>query len=158
MNLGMRLALGLAVGAVAAGLGAWLLASLQRWRRKNPEQIERQRRLDVNRRGRIALGRVVDVMELDGTSTPSRLIAYTYQVAGVSYEAAQDVSALPQVAVAGQGLAGQTVSVKYDPKRPASSILACEEWCGIALNLRPQNSEHETGEKPELVPPPARSA
>ena len=132
MTSGMRLALALAGAAAAAGLGAWLLASLKRWRRKSPEEIERERRLDVNRRGRIAVGHVVDLVESDGTPAPGRLIVYTYEVAGVTYEAAQDISALPQVAAAAHGLAGQTVSVKYDPRRPANSIIACEQWCGIS--------------------------
>lgn len=127
----MRLTLGLAGAAVAAGLGAWLLASLKRWRRKSPEEIERERRLDVNRRGRIAVGHVVDLVEPDGTPAPGHLIVYTYEVAGVTYEAAQDISALPQVAGAAHGLAGQTVSVKYDPRRPTNSIIACEEWSGL---------------------------
>jgi hypothetical protein len=128
----MRLTLALAGAAAAAGLGAWLLACLKRWRRKSPEEIERERRLDVNRRGRIAVGHVVDVVESDGTPAPGRLIVYTYEVAGVTYEAAQDISALPQVAAAAHGLAGQTASVKYDPRRPANSIIACEQWCGIS--------------------------
>jgi len=128
----MRLTLGLAAAAVTAGLGAWLLASLKRWRRKSPEEIERQRRLDVNRWGRIAVGHVVDLVELDGTPAPGRLIVYTYEVAGVTYEAAQDISALPYVVAAAHGLAGQTASVKYDPRRPTNSILACEDWCGIS--------------------------
>jgi hypothetical protein len=131
VNPGMRLTLALAGAAVAAGLGAWLLASLKRWRRKSPEEIERARRLDVNRRGRIAVGHVVDPVESDGTPAPGHLIVYTYEVAGVTYEAAQDISALPQVASAAHGLAGQTVSVKYDARQPSNSIVACEEWCGI---------------------------
>jgi hypothetical protein len=140
---------------VAAGLGAWLLAFLKRWRRKSPEEIERERRLDVNRRGRIAVGHVVDLVESVGTPVPHRLIVYTYEVAAVTYEAAQDISALPQVTAAAHGLACQTASVKYDPRQPANSILACEEWCGISLNDGTRDSGLGTGEKPELVPPPA---
>jgi hypothetical protein len=151
----MRLTLALAGAAVAAGLGAWLLASLKRWRRKSPEEIERERRLDVNRRGHIAMGHVVDLVESDGTPAPGRLIVYTYEVAGVTYEAAQDISALPQVAAAAHELAGQTASVKYDPRRPTNSILACEEWCGISLNDGAPDSGLGAGERPELVPPRA---
>jgi hypothetical protein len=73
----------------------------------------------------------VDLLEPDGTPAPGHLIVYTYEVAGVTYEAAQDISALPQVAGAAHGLAGQTVSVKYDPRRPTNSIIACEEWSGL---------------------------
>jgi hypothetical protein len=151
----MRLTLVLAGAAVAAGLGAWLLVFLKRWRRKSPEEIERERRLDISRRGRIAVGHVVDLVESGGTPAPHCVIVYTYEVAAVTYEAAQDISALPQVTAAAPGLAGQTVSVKYDPRRPANSILACEEWCGISLNDGTRNSKLAAGEKPELVPPPA---
>ncbi|MGD0921270.1 MAG: DUF3592 domain-containing protein [Terriglobia bacterium] len=149
MNPEMRLALALAAAAVTAGLGAWLLASLKRWRRKSPEEIERQRRLDVNRCGRIAMGHVVDLVEPDATRAPGCLIAYTYEVAGVTYEAAQDVASLPDVVAAAHGLAGQTVSVKYDPRRPTNSIIACEDWCGIPVNQEARCMELGIGEKPE---------
>ena len=145
----MRLTLGLAAAAVTAGLGAWLLASLKRWRRKSPEEIERQRRLDVNRCGRIAMGHVVDLVEPDGTPAPGCLIVYTYEVAGVTYEAAQDVSPLPDVVAAAHGLAGQIASVKYDPKRPTNSIIACEEWCGVPVIEGAGRLGLGTGEKPE---------
>jgi hypothetical protein len=52
-------------------------------------------------------------------------------VAGATYAAAQDVSALPEIAAAAPFLPGHTTSVKYDPKQPTNSILACEDWCGI---------------------------
>lgn len=145
----MRLTLGLAGAAVAAGLGAWLLASLKRWRRKSAEEIEHERRLEVNRRGRIAVGHVIDLVESDGTPAPARLIAYTYEVAGVTYEAAQDIASLPQVAAAAHSLAGQTVSVKYDPRRPTNSILACEEWSGLPVNEEAGCLERGAREKPE---------
>jgi hypothetical protein len=145
----MRLTLGLAAAAVTAGLGAWLLASLKRWRRKSPEEIERQRRLDVNRCGRITMGHVVDLVESDGTPAAGCLLVYTYEVAGVTYEAAQDVSPLPDVVAAAHGLAGQIASVKYDPRQPTNSIIACEEWCGVPVNERVGRLELETEEKPE---------
>ena len=153
----MSLTLSLAAAGVTAGLGAWLLAALKRWRRKSPEEIERQRRLDVDRCGRIAMGHVVDLVEPEGMPAAGCLIVYTYEVAGVTYEAAQDVSPLPDVVAAAHGLAGQIASVKYDPRRPTNSIIACEEWCGIALNNGARDSELGTGERPELVPPPAPS-
>lgn len=65
----------------------------------------------------------------DGPTGP--ILLYEYEVAGVTYEAAQDLSALPQIAAAAPFLPGQITSVKYDPKQPTNSILACEAWCGI---------------------------
>jgi len=131
VNPGARLAIILAASAVAVTSGAWVHARIRSWRRKPPEELERLRRLDVNRRGRIAAGHVVDLMESVRAGTTSCLIVYKYEVAGVSYEVAQDVSTLPQAFTSAHGLAGQTASVKYDPRRPTNSIIACEDWSGI---------------------------
>jgi hypothetical protein len=102
-----------------------------RWRRKDPTELERLRRLDVNRRGRIIAGRIVDLAESQTAGAKPALVGYSYEVAGVTYEAAQDVTGLPEFAARAQSLPGQTASVKYDPKRPANSIIACEEWSGL---------------------------
>ena len=59
------------------------------------------------------------------------MITYNYQVAGVAYESSQDISALPNVVKVARRAAGQSVNLKYDPKRPTNSILACEQWSGI---------------------------
>ena len=87
--------------------------------------------MKVNACGRIILGRVVELAgtQPDGPAGP--VLLYDYEVAGVTYEAAQDLSALPAIAAAAPFLPGQTASVKYDPKQPTNSILACEDWCGI---------------------------
>ncbi|MGO9271252.1 MAG: hypothetical protein ACLQOO_13515 [Terriglobia bacterium] len=123
----------LAAGVDTVGL-APLWSRLLRWRRKSPEEVERLRRLDVNRRGRITTGHVTDLVEQPSACKGerlARLILYKYEVAGVTYEAAQDVSSLPDAAWDSRGVADQTASVKYDPKRPTNSIIACEEWHGI---------------------------
>jgi len=125
--------LGIAVAGMAAVTlaGVWAWRTVRRWRRKSPEEIERLRRLGVNACGRIILGRIVELAEpvADGPAGP--ILLYDYEVAGVTYEAAQDLSALPEIAAAAPFLPGQTTSVKYDPKQPTNSILACEAWCGI---------------------------
>lgn len=104
---------------------------MRRWRRKSPDEIERLRRLGVNECGRIGFGRIVELADplTDGPAGP--ILLYDYEVAGVTYEAAQDLSALPEIAAAAPFLPGQTTSVKYDPKQPTNSILACEVWSGI---------------------------
>jgi hypothetical protein len=111
-------------------------ARFLRWRRKDPAELERLRRLDINRRGRISAGRFVDLVEPQTAEAKSALVGYSYEVAGVTYEVAQDVTALPEIAALAQFLSGQTASVKYDPKRPANSIVACEHWSGIARGTR----------------------
>ncbi|MFZ0962262.1 MAG: hypothetical protein WAO35_15290 [Terriglobia bacterium] len=126
-------ALGIAVAGTAAVTfaGVWAWRTVRRWRRKSPDEIERLRRLEVNACGRIGVGRIVELAEPvpDGPAGPTLL--YQYEVAGVTYEAAQDLSTLPELAAAAPFLPGQTTSVKYDPKQPTNSILACEVWCGM---------------------------
>jgi hypothetical protein len=117
-------------GALALG-GKTAWSRFLRWRRKDPVELEKLRRLDINRRGRIGAGRIVDLVEAQTAGANSALVSYSYEVAGVTYEAAQEVSALPEIAVRARFLSGQTVSVKYDPRRPANSIIACEEWNGL---------------------------
>ena len=130
MNSILRLSIGLAgIGGVAA-LGTWGTVRLIRSRRKSPEELERLRRLDLNRRGRITTCHLLDVVE---SEAPRKLIVYQYEVAGVSYEVAQDVSALPVLASNAYGFLGQAASVKYDPKRPTNSMIACEDWSGIQM-------------------------
>jgi hypothetical protein len=131
VNPGERLTLALASTAVAVGIAAWLVARLRSRHVTSPEEIERQRRLDVHLRGRIAQGHILDFRDSDSADGSGRLLLYTYEVGGVTYEAAQDISALASLAAAAQGLAGQIASVKYDPKHPTNSIVACEDWCGI---------------------------
>jgi len=125
------------VGIAVAGSAALALASVwawrtvRRWRRKSPEEIERLRRMGVNACGRIGYGRIVELAEPQPDGPVGPVLLYDYEVAGVTYEAAQDMSALPEIAAAAPFLPGQTTSVKFDPKQPTNSILACETWCGI---------------------------
>ena len=60
--------------------------------RKTDAERERERRELINRIGRITDGTVNDVREItpDGHG-PMQLVIFQYDVAGVSYEAAQDV-------------------------------------------------------------------
>jgi hypothetical protein len=133
--------LGIAVaGSIAIFLaGVWVWRTVLRWRRKSPDEIERLRRLEVNACGRIGMGRIVELAEPlpDGPAGP--ILLYDYEVAGVTYEAAQDLSALPEIAAAAPFLPGQTTCVKFDPKQPTNSILACETWCGIP-DLQPNRN------------------
>lgn len=136
------------VTVVAGGglAGVWVWRAVRRWRYKSPEEIERLRRVHVNACGRIGVGEIVGLVEPvpDGPAGP--VLLYDYEVAGVTYEAAQDVSALPEIATAARFLPGQTTNLKYDPKQPSNSILVCEEWCGIP-DLEPHRTK--TAESPE---------
>src|SRR5690242_20186067 len=81
--------------AIAAGVLALAVGALLRRGRKTPEEIERERRLRLTKAGRIVDGTLTDVHELqaDGRG-PIQLLVYRYDVAGVSYEASQDVTHL----------------------------------------------------------------
>ena len=127
----MRIVLGLASGAIIALAGKIAWGRFLRWRRQDPAEVEKLRRLDINRRGRICAGRILDLVEGDTAEGKSDLVSYSYEVAGVTYEAAQDVTALPEIAAKARFLSGHTASVKYDPRQPMNSIIACEEWCGL---------------------------
>jgi len=117
-NAAAYIAAGAAVVLVSAIiLRAWIL------RRPTAEELERRRRATIQRAGKMGDGMILDVHETS--------IEYSYAVRGVEYTASQDISTLQGhlpddwMAVAGP------VSVKYDPRNPANSIVLCEEWTGI---------------------------
>jgi hypothetical protein len=131
VNVWVRVAVGAgaAGAAILAGCGVW--TTMARWRRQDPAEGERQWRLSVNRAGRITSGQVVDVIETPAAGQPRCLVVYRYEIGGVLYEASQDVASLPGLAAAARRSVGQIISVKYVPKDPASSIVACEDWTGL---------------------------
>ena len=108
-----------AVCLAAAGLGVW------RWlkTRPTPQEIERRRRLEINARGKLGDGHLVEVH--------ADYLMYSYEVRGVAYTASQDVSALAHLVPPDAGAAMTPAYVKYDPRNPANSIVLCEEWSGL---------------------------
>ena len=153
MTLSKDVGIAVAVAGAIALAVIWAWRTVRRWRRKSPEEIERLRRLEVNACGRISSARILELAEpvVDGPAGPTLL--YEYEVAGVTYEAAQNLSALPDIAAAAPFLPGQTASVKYDPKQPTNSILACEAWSGIPVLEPPRAASPEHHE--ESAEPPA---
>ena len=113
---------------VAAGVGL-----LRGRSRKTDDQRERERRLRINAIGRITDGTVIDVTEIDSTpETPgSQLVIYQYDVAGVSYECSQDVTALRPYVDLHSCRLGLPASIKYDPQNPGNSIVISEDWTGL---------------------------
>lgn len=108
-----------------------------RSRRPDAEEIERRRREQLASMGRIVDGHIVDARSLDGeesiSATPEVLF-YSYRLAGVTYNCAQDVSRLPEQ-VRGWVL-DQSVSVRYDARNPGNSIVLSEAWNGLGLGPR----------------------
>ncbi len=145
-------------GAAAIALAAMgVLKALRSWRRKSPDEIERLRRNAVNACGRIGFGRILELAEPFPGGPIGPILLYEYEVAGVTYEAAQNVSAMAEVAAAAPYLPGQTTSVKYDPKQPTNSILACEIWCGIP-DLEPQRKAAPAQKEQDPKPPAEKSS
>jgi hypothetical protein len=106
---------------------------LLRRKPKTAEDEERERRAWLDRVGRITDGTVIDVQEMtaEGRTRPSTLLIYQYDVAGVSYEASQDVTYLRQWINLHSCRLGLPTSVRYDPQNPGNSIVLSERWMGL---------------------------
>ena len=133
MNLSRWIRIGVAgVVALLVGLALWI-----RSRRKSAAERERERRLAINRTGRITDGILVEAeIEANDEQTTSGLLFYRYNAKGLEYSAAQDISALAHLTPP-QGYApGVPVQVKYHPQRPSDSIILCEQWSGLPAEAR----------------------
>lgn len=106
---------------------------LLRRKPKSAEDVESERRAWLDRVGRITDGTVIDVQEMtaDGRTRPSTLLIYQYDVAGVSYEASQDVTYLRQWINLHSCRLGLPTSVKYDSRNPGNSMVIAEGWMGL---------------------------
>jgi hypothetical protein len=111
---------------VLAVLLAVLLAILayRAWVRSRvtPEERERARRAWL-----VSIGKMGDAVLVEVRDDH---LFYSYFVRGVEYTASQDVSLLTGKVPA--DLSGvRALSVKYDPRNPANSIVVAEEWSGL---------------------------
>jgi Protein of unknown function (DUF3592) len=117
------------LGGVFVLLAAYLLL---RSKPKTPEERERERREWLDRVGRITDGTVIDVQEMPANQDRSAtLLIFQYDVAGVSYEASQDVTYLRQRINLHSCRLGLPTSVRYDPQNPGNSIVVSERWMGL---------------------------
>lgn len=118
-----------ALAGSAAAFAAYLLLSRKR---KGPEELERERRVWLDQIGRITDGTVIDVQEISSNGDkPSTMLIFRYDVAGVSYEASQDVTYLRQLINLHSCRLGLPTSVRYDPQNPGNSIVVSERWMGL---------------------------
>jgi hypothetical protein len=121
--------------AVSAG-GASVFLYLRS--RKTPEEREKMRREHVCEVGRITDGVLLDACEIDsGDGAPEQMLVYSYEVAGVRYQCAQEVTQLGEQVDLPNCQVGSTTSVRYDPRHPGNSIVISESWCGLRRARRP---------------------
>lgn len=109
-----------AAGAALAGGSAMLLL------RKQPDATARERhRLQaLYEHGRLAVG-VLD--EVRG-----RLVFYSYEVAGVSYSAAQDLSIFPELSEDDLRTLSGPLNIKFERSNPPNSMVHSTHWSGLA--------------------------
>jgi len=135
-----------AFGAAAAIVG---YALLSRKSKKPTEQLERERRILLTLGGRIIDGNVIDVLELEESESGQQMIllVYKYDVAGVTYEASQDVTHLRQFIDLYSCRLGLPASVKYDPHNPGDSLVISETWSGLRkspIRVQPRDGASRT--------------
>ncbi len=126
----------------------WLLGH----RRPTAEELERERRLRLVSYGRLVDGMLVDAMEVPGTDASAALdethavrlmLLYQYEIAGVTYECAQDVSTLSEALQPGLIQVGLPCSVRYQPGSPENSIVVAETWIGLRSAAARRETRHE---------------
>ncbi len=120
-----------AVSAAAAGTAIWWALT----HRKSAEEVERERRDHLVLHGRIIDGTVLDWTERPDTLGPGTLL-YRYDIAGVTYECAQDLTPLKEVVEVDTTCLGMPASIRYDSKNPANSIIVAETWSGLRQHSR----------------------
>jgi hypothetical protein len=110
--------LGFLLIAIAATLGyrAWKASQV------TPEERERRRRSYLAASGKMGDASLVEFRENN--------LFYSYLVRGVEYTASQEVSSLMDRLPDDLSHAG-AISVKYDPRNPANSIVVSEQWTGL---------------------------
>lgn len=109
-------------GLLVVGFTAWGLHS---WLRKRPTEaeLEQRRRALLEYVGKLGDGSVSELQE--------QVVFYSYAVRGVEYLASQDISTLEAQLPADRWAILGPVSVRYDPRNPANSMILSEQWSGL---------------------------
>ena len=94
------------------------MSFLKRFRRKTEDEASRIARL--SKTGRMTDGQIIDAVSArDGKIVE---VVYTYMLAGVLYESSQALSEAQQQRD-GDYAPGKQITVRYDPRQPANSIV-----------------------------------
>jgi hypothetical protein len=129
----------LAIAAGFAVLGGITYYFMRR-PRPSPEDLERDRRDRLAASGRITDGSILETAEghihhladIEPPQSTPQVIVYNYRIAGVTYEAAQDVTTLSEMVR--DIRTDLPVQVRYEPHNPANSIVVAESWSGLRLS------------------------
>ncbi|HEY0763307.1 MAG TPA: DUF3592 domain-containing protein [Pyrinomonadaceae bacterium] len=94
------------------------MSFLDRFRKKPEDEASRIARL--LKTGRMADGRIIDaVSDNDGRISQ---VTYTYELAGVLYESSQALSTSQQER-SNDYAPGKQIVIRYEPRRPANSVV-----------------------------------
>ena len=94
------------------------MSFLDRFRKKPEDEASRIERL--SKTGRMTDGRIIDaVSDNDGCISQ---VTYSYMLAGVLFESSQALS-ISQQQRSNDYAPGKQVVIRYDPRRPANSIV-----------------------------------
>lgn len=113
----------LQTAALALIAAASVAVYFLRRKRISPEELERRRRLEVYRHGRLIDGLITEIHE--------DTIYFSYLVNGAEYQATQNVSALRDKLPAEPHRSIGPVTLRYVTRNPANSIVICEQWSGL---------------------------
>jgi hypothetical protein len=109
-----------------AGVLVVLIAMIgyRAWQRSRVTPEERER---LRRDALVAVGKMGDATLME---VREDLLLYSYDVRGIEYTASQDIALLKQYMPSDLS-ALASVSVKYDARNPANSIILAERWTGL---------------------------
>lgn len=96
------------------------------FRRDTPDEKERARLSALLKNSRSIEGMLTD--------TEANLLYFTYEVRGVTYSAAQDVSAIEGADPDRYRQLLGPVTVRYSTSNPANSMVLSPEWSGLERN------------------------
>ena len=115
----------LALMAVLVAVVALMAYRAWQKSRISPQERERKRREALVASGKMGDATLTEVRE--------GLLFYAYMVRGVEYTASQDVTQLKERVPTDLSTLG-AVSLRYDPKNPANSIVVAESWSGLRVS------------------------
>lgn len=145
-----------ALVATAILLGGAVATLVLMRKRQSPEEIERERRLNLVKAGRIVDGTVVDIADLDpgesGRPEGLKLILYRYEIAGVVYNCSQDVTHMTGFVDIYECRLSFPASIRYDAHNPENSIIVAENWTGLRSSAAiPFGTPQQLADRPGLL-------